>query len=237
MSTTLICPEETIKSLNTSISPTLPTMKPSFAAIFGLAGAVLVSAAPTLTASAPPESTGLTLPPEALAFLEEFKAFTATRDANGSQPFNPQPDPPNHLEGRAPRATRRIDLDTWVRIFDEEFWDTEQHDRDQPLRTLLIGADYGQTVWDEFEARAGGELRVEVKNRFNLITSSTIDMTILMTLYEGISESTGEINGYFYGNKQLLQGAHDVFDYTVHNTVEGGEDAAKVFYNIWNILP
>ncbi|GAB1311928.1 hypothetical protein MFIFM68171_02138 [Madurella fahalii] len=209
-------------------------MKFTLAAILSIAGAALVSAAPTSTVPTLPKSTGLTLPPEAIAFLEEFNAWNATKK------LQPQP-PPRGLDlgSRAPQATRLVVLDTYVVITDEEFWDDETHTRDQGVVTLPIGADFGQTVWHDFQACGGGEICVKVKTRFNLVTDNDLDMTILMEFYEGTEESTDpeDLNGFLYTTRQILRGVRDQFDYTVRNSVEDDDDSARVYFNVWNTIP
>ncbi len=189
----------------------------SLAAILGLARAFLISANPVATVTALPKPTGgRTLSPEAIVFLEEFKAWNATQHANDLTAGN--------LIGRAPRAIRHIELDINIVIRDDELFGDDWFSFDKPIKTVPIGGESGDTVHVPLLSRsAGGEIRVEIVNKFTLVTGNTIEMTTLLTFYEGTSQDTGELSGWKFFSRTIPAGGHENFDYIVWNELEDSQ--------------
>jgi hypothetical protein len=137
------------------------------------------------------------------------------------------------LERRAP--LRHIEFDTFIRIRDDENWpdDDDYFNFDRVPITINIGGAVGDTVKNEFEVRAGGEIRLEVTTWFHL-EGSFLLVQYYLRLYEGTSESTTDLDGTRVGCFIVPPGqTRDVED-SVRNTAENDDDTGTVHFWVTN---
>ena len=151
----------------------------------------------------------------------------APREGNQQDATSP------HLEARA--ASNRIEFDTFVRIRDDEWPGGDDYfNRDQAPRSLLIGNEYGYRRDDYFEARAGGEIRIEVSTVFYLIGDGSIYVQYTIDMYEGISEGTQDHDGRTQGSFIVAPNRSFQQSYRVKNTAEDDSDTGTVTFYIAN---
>lgn len=141
------------------------------------------------------------------------------------------PDP--HVTTISSRAekivSRTIYLSSTLQIRDDEPWPVKHRDytRSHNLPPLIIGTKTGYTQKVSFNAKVGGEIRVEIHLTLTLRPS---DLSVLVDyqvlLFEGKSTETKDLDGKIEGSRRFYKDSDGHIKNTVHNTAEGGDRAA-----------
>jgi hypothetical protein len=141
---------------------------------------------------------------------------------------------PNNWELLLKNPTRRITVAADMYVEDDEtFGSNETVRRQQTNAAILSAQGLTQTVMD-FEVRMGGEIRVEFTVTASLVDrfgNAMIDGEV--KLYEGVSESTGDLDGV--RQFQLYCPINSTINHfvRVNNDDEGG-DFATIRLNLNN---
>ncbi|KAK4655067.1 hypothetical protein QC762_405015 [Podospora pseudocomata] len=135
---------------------------------------------------------------------------------------------PTDLSAREKVVSRTINLSSTLVIRDDEPWPVNHrtYTRTHTLAPVIIGTKTGYTQKVTYEARVGGEIRVEVHLTLTLRPS---DLSVLvnyqMLLFEGTSTSTKDLDGKIEGSRRVFKNTDGMIKNTVHNTDEGGDRA------------
>lgn len=138
-----------------------------------------------------------------------------------------------HVVVKDPNIKLTISVDMYVEDY-ETFGDNETTRRQNFNSAILSQKGVNQTVM-EFEVRMGGEIRVELA-----LTGSIIDQdgnTIIngeMKLFEGASESTGDLDGVKQFSIYCPVNASTNYFVRVNNDAEGDADYATARITISN---
>ncbi|KAK0744492.1 hypothetical protein B0T21DRAFT_398974 [Apiosordaria backusii] len=133
----------------------------------------------------------------------------------------------------APRAekvvSRTINLSSTLVIRDDEPWPVNHrtYTRSHNPPPVILGTKTGYTQKVKYEAKVGGEIRVEVHLTLTLRPS---DLSVLvdyqLLLFEGASTSTKDLDGKIEGSRRVFKNQEGFIKNTVHNTDEGGDRAS-----------
>ncbi|KAK4201147.1 hypothetical protein QBC40DRAFT_324910 [Triangularia verruculosa] len=136
---------------------------------------------------------------------------------------------PTDLSAREKVVSRTINLTSKLVIRDDEPWPVNHrtYTRSHTLPPVIIGTKTGYTQKVSYEAKVGGEIRVEVHVTLTLRPS---DLSVLvnyqMLLFEGTSENTKDLDGKIEGSRRIFKNTDGLIKNTVHNTDEGGDRAS-----------
>lgn len=132
---------------------------------------------------------------------------------------------------------RRITVSADMYVEDDEtFGSNETVRRQQTNAAILSAQGVAQSVMD-FEVRMGGEIRVEFKVTASLVdTNGNAMIDGEVKLFEGTSESTGDLDGVRQFQLYIPAGASINHYVRVNNDDEGG-DYATIRMNITNVSP
>ncbi|CAM1504958.1 Fc.00g105950.m01.CDS01 [Cosmosporella sp. VM-42] len=131
---------------------------------------------------------------------------------------------------RSPRVERRagplrrIQLDTFVRIRDDESLpeSDDYFNRDQRPRSYTLGS------------CAGGEIRVHVSTSLRILSDGSLEVRYFLHLYEGDSEMTTDFDGKESGSFIVPPDQSREHVDSVRNTKENDDDTATVHWWITN---
>lgn len=130
---------------------------------------------------------------------------------------------------------RSIDVRGTMDIVDDEAWpwDNETANRDFFIGDVRVGP-YGTHATRYHDERMGGEVRVEVHLTFDWQLDASVDIAYTAHLYEGTSESTGDLEDTETGN--ISVGADDTESHSIElvNTEFAGGDTADIGLQISN---
>ncbi|KAJ4212945.1 hypothetical protein NW759_011205 [Fusarium solani] len=147
-----------------------------------------------------------------------------------------QEDAPSPGIVRRAGPLRRIELDTFVRIRDDEPWpDSDDYfNRDQSPRSYVLGGLGDNTATDDFAVSAGGEIRVHVSTVLRILSDGSLSVHYTLQLYEGSSESTNDLDGTKSGAFVVRPGESRKHEDSVRNTAEDDDDTGTVGWWITN---
>ncbi|KAK4449792.1 hypothetical protein QBC34DRAFT_425193 [Podospora aff. communis PSN243] len=122
-------------------------------------------------------------------------------------------------------VSRTIHISATTKIHDDETFGDDEFTRTNSLAPIIVGTTAGHVQHAKFAARAGGEIRVEVTLTVTLNPSDlSVRVSYVIDLYEGTSESTGDLDGRIEGSKTVKKNQTLEFKADrVRNTDEGGD--------------
>ncbi|HAJ59568.1 MAG TPA: hypothetical protein DCP31_10080 [Cyanobacteria bacterium UBA8543] len=119
---------------------------------------------------------------------------------------------------------RRLTASAKIFGVDDETFGSNEYGRAEFTRETILGNSQPQNVLN-MECRWGGECRVELSLIGQVMDNSDIRVTGTALLYEGTSESTGDLDGRIDFNSLVPRGKTTSTTQRVSNTDEGGDYA------------
>lgn len=134
----------------------------------------------------------------------------------------------------AEAASSGVGMSGSMQIKDDEYWNDEYCNRTFSQSGWLMYTNQYSSLYGE--GRCGGEVRIEVHATARMNSNGSITfLSPRVDLYEGTSESTGDLDGRKYISNFTVAEGQSVSKYVyVENTAEGG-DWAKVWVTFANL--
>lgn len=139
-------------------------------------------------------------------------------------PFSPET---NHiLSSRQSIVSRTIHISSVIKIHDDETFGDDDFTRSTTLSPIVLGTAAGFTRQVSYNAKAGGEIRVEVLLTLTLRPSDlAVQVSYLVKLFEGTSENTNDLDGQVEGSDTVRKDRTVDIKTRVRNEDEGGDRA------------
>lgn len=127
---------------------------------------------------------------------------------------------------------RRVTVSGFISGVDDETFGRDETGKKEFTQETILGDSQPQSVL-QTELRWGGECRVELQLTGTLLDDSGVRVTGEAKLFEGVSESTGDLDGTTSFNVLIPRGRTTTTQQRVNNTDEGGDyaDISLTFSN------